>query len=95
MSTSKRDLIEAIVELRADVERQLKLNKYYIAMGKLDDLLAALKPLESIELSSAARSDGTVAAEPRVASMPEPEAPAERTWSGVVQETVVDELRTN
>ena len=45
MNTSKRDLIEAIVELRADVERQLKLNKYYIAMGKLDELLAALKPL--------------------------------------------------
>jgi hypothetical protein len=95
MSTSKRDLIEAIVELREDVERQLKLNKYYIAMGKLDELLAALKPLESIELSSATRTDGTVAAEPSAAPAPEPEAPAERTWSGVVQETVVDELRTN
>jgi len=92
MSTSKRDLIEAIVELRADVERQLKLNKYYIAMGKLDELLAALKPLESIELG-AARTDGTVAGEPSTA--PEPEAPAERSWSGVVQQTVVDELRTN
>jgi hypothetical protein len=97
MSTSKRDLVEAIVELREDVERQLKLNKYYIAMGKLDELLAALQPLESIELSSAARTDGTVAAEPSAAAAPEaqPEAPTERTWSGVVQETVVDELRTN
>ena len=69
MSTSKRDLIEAIVELRADVERQLKLNKYYIAMGKLDELLAALKPLESIELG-AARTDGTVVGEASTA--PEP-----------------------
>ena len=92
MNTSKRDLIEAIVELRADVERQLKLNKYYIAMSKLDELLAALKPLESIELG-AARTDGTVVGEASTA--PEPEAPAERSWSGVVQETVVDELRTN
>ena len=89
MSTSKRDLIEAIVELRADVERQLKLNKYYIAIAKLDELLAALKPLESIELGAAR----TVVGEASTA--PEPEAPAERSWSGVVQETVVDELRTN
>lgn len=97
MSTSKRDLIEAIVELREDVERQLKLNKYYIAMGKLDELLAALKPLESIELSSATRTDGSVAAETtaEAAPTPEPEAPSERTWSGVVQETVVDDLRAN
>ncbi len=96
MSTSKRDLIEAIVELREDVERQLKLNKYYIAMHKLDELLAALKPLESIELSSATRTDGTVAeTAPEAAPTPEPEAPAERTWSGVVSETVVDDLRTN
>jgi hypothetical protein len=101
MSTSKRDLIEAIVELREDVERQLKLNKYYIAMGKLDELLAALKPLESIELSSDVRTDGTVAAETAPAAegeappASEPEAPSERTWSGVVQETVVDDLRAN
>lgn len=100
MSTSKRDLIEAIVELREDVERQLKLNKYYIAMGKLDELLAALKPLESIELSSATQTDGTLAAEPAAAPegeapAVEPEAPAERTWSGVVSETVVDDLRAN
>jgi hypothetical protein len=87
MSTSKRDLIEAIVELRADVERQLKLNKYYIAMAKLDELLAALKPLESIELG-AARTDGTSSARraPRQSSRRRP------SWSGVVQETV-DELR--
>jgi hypothetical protein len=93
MSTSKRDLIEAIVELRADVERQLKLNKYYIAMGKLDELLAALKPLESIEIGEVARTDSAVEPEPR--AEPAPDAPAERSWSGVVQETVVDELRTN
>jgi hypothetical protein len=90
--SNKRDLIEAIFELRADVERQLKLNKYYIAMGKLDELLAALKPLESIELT-ATRTDGIFAAEPSAA--PEPDAPAERSWSGVVQETVVDDLRAN
>lgn len=92
MSDTKRDLIEAIVELRADVERQLKLNKYYVAMSKLDELLAALKPLESIEIP-AARTDR--AAEAETSAAPEAEAPIERSWSGVVQETVVDELRTN
>jgi hypothetical protein len=32
--------------LRADVEKQLQANKYYVALNKLDELLAAIRPLE-------------------------------------------------
>ena len=46
----KKDLVDAILELREDVERQLKANKYYIALHKLDELLAAIRPLEIIEV---------------------------------------------
>ena len=42
----KRDLVDAILELRADVEKQLQANKYYVALNKLDELLAAIRPLE-------------------------------------------------
>ena len=42
----KKDLVEAILELRADVEKQLQANKYYVALNKLDELLAAIRPLE-------------------------------------------------
>ena len=37
----KTDLIDAILELRQEVERRLQANKYYVAMNKLDELLAA------------------------------------------------------
>jgi hypothetical protein len=47
-----KDLAEQILELREDVERQLKANKYYIALHKLDELLAAIKPLESVEAAA-------------------------------------------
>ena len=45
----KKDLMDAILELRADVERQLQANKYYVALNKLDELLAAIRPLEIVE----------------------------------------------
>ena len=45
----KKDLVDAILELRADVERQLQANKYYVALNKLDELLAAIRPLEIVE----------------------------------------------
>ena len=81
-----KDLAEQILELREDVERQLKANKYYIALHKLDELLAAIKPLEIVE--------ATVVETPRQEAEPapvaEPEAEPARTWSGVVQETVVE-----
>ena len=45
----KKDLMDAILELRAHVERQLQANKYYVALNKLDELLAAIRPLEIVE----------------------------------------------
>src|SRR5215469_4751130 len=45
----KTDLVDAILELRQEVERRLQANKYYVAMNKLDELLAAIRPLEVIE----------------------------------------------
>jgi hypothetical protein len=44
--TVKRGLIDSILELREEVERRLQKNKYYVAMIKLDELLAAIRPLE-------------------------------------------------
>ena len=48
----KQDLVAAIFELREDVERQLKANKYYIALHKLDELLAVIRPLDIIEATA-------------------------------------------
>jgi hypothetical protein len=45
----KSDLIDAILELRGEVENRLRQNKYYVALHKLDELLEAIKPLEAIE----------------------------------------------
>lgn len=45
----KTDLVDAIIELRQEVEKRLQANKYYVAMNKLDELLAAIRPLEVIE----------------------------------------------
>lgn len=82
----KRDLVDAILELRADVEKQLQANKYYVALNKLDELLAAIRPLEIVE--------ATVVETPRQAAAPapaaEPEAERARSWSGIVQETMVE-----
>jgi len=83
-----KDLAEQILELREDVERQLKANKYYIALHKLDELLAAIKPLESVEAAAIPVEPPRQEAEPASAATAEAE-PA-RTWSGIVQETVVE-----
>ena len=82
----KKDLIDAILELRADVERELKANKYYVALHKLDELLAAIRPLEIIEATVNPVATPSPVAEPVAEAAPQGEV--ERTWTGVVQETV-------
>jgi hypothetical protein len=82
----KKDLIDAILELRADVEKELRANKYYIALHKLDELLAAIRPLEIIGATVNPVATSSPVAEPVAEAAPQDEA--ERTWSGVVQETV-------
>jgi hypothetical protein len=84
-SLVKKDLLDAILELRADVEKKLQANKYYVALGKLDELLAAIKPLEMAEARPASPEREMEAA---VKSEPQPEPV--RTWSGLVQETVIE-----
>jgi hypothetical protein len=94
----KQDLVAAILELREDVERQLKANKYYIALQKLDELLAAIRPLDIIEATAdpAPREVPAIEAAPasEAASAPEAqaEAPGEEVtvFHGVVQEPVGD-----
>jgi hypothetical protein len=83
----KKDLVDAIVELREEVERHLKANKYYVAMSKLDELLAAIRPLEIIEATVNAPESPKPEAEP---AAPEPQAAAEKVWTGLVQESVVE-----
>jgi hypothetical protein len=67
----KQDLVAAILALREDVERQLKANKYYIALHKLDELLAAIRPLDIIE----ATADPAPRPAPAIEAVPAPEAP--------------------
>ena len=81
----KKDLVDAILELRADVEKQLQANKYYVALNKLDELLAAIRPLE---IEGTAVPVETPKHE--VAPAAEPEPGSGRTWSGIVQESVVE-----
>ncbi len=96
----KQDLVAAILELREDVERQLKANKYYIALQKLDELLAAIKPLDIIEATAdpapreapaieAVRPAETAASEAAPAQEARA-APGEevRVFHGVVEEPV-------
>ena len=71
----KKDLMDAILELRADVERQLQANKYYVALNKLDELLAAIRPLE---ITEATALETRQAAEPAKAGR----GRAARSWSG-------------
>ena len=84
----KRDLVDAILDLRADVEKQLQANKYYVALHKLDELLAAIRPLEIIEATADPVESPKREAETAAPAEQEP-APA-RSWSGVVQESVVE-----
>jgi len=84
----KKDLVDAILELRSDVEKQLQANKYYVALNKLDELLAAIRPLEIVE--STAVPVETPRQEPEPAAAAEPDSDSGRTWSGIVQESVVE-----
>ncbi len=51
----KKDLVESILELRAEAERRLMRNKYYVAIKKLDELLEAIRPLEAQVIEEDAR----------------------------------------
>lgn len=82
----KRDLVDAILDLRADVEKQLQANKYYVALNKLDELLAAIRPLEIVEATAVETPRQQAEAAPAA----EPESATGRTWSGIVQESVVE-----
>jgi hypothetical protein len=84
----KKDLVDAILELRADVERQLQANKYYVALNKLDELLAAIRPLEIVEATAVPVETPKQEAEPAPAAAIESDSG--RTWSGIVQESVVE-----
>jgi hypothetical protein len=82
----KRDLVDAILELRAHVEKQLQANKYYVALNKLDELLAAIQPLEIVEATLVETSMQEAASTPAA----EAEGDTGRTWSGIVQESVIE-----
>ena len=84
----KKDLVDAILELREEVERRLQANKYYVAMNKLDELLAAIRPLEVIEAKVNPTDSPTPEAE--VTTPPEPEGTSEKVWTGLVEESVVE-----
>jgi hypothetical protein len=84
----KKDLIDAILELRQEVQRRLQVNKYYVAMNKLDELLAAIRPLEVIEAKVNPLESEKAKAEAAPAS--EPEGPSEKVWTGLVQESVIE-----
>lgn len=92
----KQDLVDAILELRADVEKQLQANKYYVALNKLDELLAAIRPLEIAEATVVETPSQTAApakapeAESQSEKAAEGEAEPSRSWTGFVQETVVE-----
>jgi hypothetical protein len=84
----KTDLVDAILELRQEVERRLQANKYYVAMNKLDELLAAIRPLEVIEAK--VNPPASEKAEAEAQPVPEPEEPSEKVRTGLVQESVVE-----
>jgi hypothetical protein len=99
----KQDLVAAILALREDVERQLKANKYYIALHKLDELLAAIRPLDIIEATAEPAPAPTPALEeanaaeaaPGAEAVPAQEAAEQAAdevmvYHGVVQEQVGD-----
>ena len=82
----KKDLVDAILELREDVERQLKANKHYIALHKLDELLAAIRPLEIIEATVEPAPTPAI----EVARAPEATVEEVTSFHGVVEQPVSD-----
>jgi len=61
--TVKKDLVDSILELRAEAEQQLTRNKYYIAVQKLDELLELIRPLEA-GVTGEERSEPTASTQP-------------------------------
>lgn len=59
-SLNKVELVEAVMALRRQVESQLRKNEYYIALMKLDEVMAVIKPTESIEDETPMHSDSNV-----------------------------------
>jgi hypothetical protein len=84
----KKYLVDAILELRQKVERRLQANKYYVAMNKLDELLATIRPLEVIEVKTGTPEGPKT--EPKAAPAPETGGTSEKVWTGLVQESVVE-----
>ena len=60
---ANKNLVDAILELRAEAEQQLKRNKYYVAVTKLDELLELIRSLES-GTSAEQQSEGASASNP-------------------------------
>ncbi len=85
----QKDLVDAILELREDVERQLKANKYYIALHKLDELLAAIRPLEIVEATAQPEPEPAPAAAIE-ATAPESLTEEITSFHGVVEQPVSD-----
>jgi hypothetical protein len=78
----KKDLLDSILQLREEVDRELKANKYYVALQKLDELLAAIRPLGTIEdtVSANQRAEAPIVAEtPAAEASSEPEPAAAET----------------
>ena len=84
----KKDLVDAILKLREEVERRLQANKYYVAKNRLDELLAAIQPLEVIEAK--VNPPESQKPEAEAATAPEPQGESEKVWTGLVQESVVE-----
>jgi hypothetical protein len=59
-SLNKVELIEAVIALRRQVESQLRKNEYYMALMKLDEVIAVIKPTESIQDETPMPSDSNV-----------------------------------
>jgi hypothetical protein len=59
-SLDKTELMEAIVALRRQIEGQLHKNKYYVALKKLDEVMAVIKPADSIEDETPMHSDANI-----------------------------------
>lgn len=87
---AEKDLVEAILELRAEADRRLMRNKYYVAIKKLDELLEAIRPLEEAEdrATDQAARRGADAVEP-VSPVYETPVQAPPVYQAPVQETPV------
>ena len=59
-SLDKMELIEAVIALRRQVESQLRKNEYYVALKKLDEVMAVIRPAESIEGETPVHSDSNI-----------------------------------